>query len=163
MNDVVARKYQNLDPVRTARLQAAGFLTPPGAAPAPFGFGLLVQSTPAVGNDLHEHAEYLSLRMVALLRGREWHSKLNELLLSPLVIDPAIGAVEDYVRHGRKGRVDVGQNIPYASWMNASEAARRQLMIDNFRASFGKIHASHLQSADREAVLKALDHAANAR
>ena len=79
-----------------------------------------------------------------------------------MVIDPAIGAVDDYVRHGRKGRVDVGLNIPYTEWMESSPERRRNLMIDNFRASFGKIKVSHLQDDDREAVLKALNAAADA-
>jgi hypothetical protein len=152
-------KYGTPPPGAEERLRKAGFTDGPEDEPAPFGFGTLMQSTLEVGNDAAQLLDDIRDRIVQSLRGISWTSKLDGLLLSPKIIDPRIGEVEDFVARRRGGEVDVGKNIDYQAWQTADRAERLRLMAANIRESFETIREKYLSPADFEAVMNALDKA----
>ncbi len=78
-------------------------------------------------------------------------TKLNGIIFSPTIVDPAMGAIADRTTYRRSEPViAIGINIPHGDWIRSDRLGRVNLLEVALKKGIENIKSSKLSATDKE-------------
>jgi hypothetical protein len=135
-------------------LVKAGVSLGPDQSGARLRIGITARVTKDMGLEFGRLSIAFKNEMIRFLKNISIDSPIMELYIFPMMLNPKIATMPDYVRCKQKFRVaSVGLNLSYLEWVNLSHAEKVDLLAKNICDSIGKIGEQCLSHPDREKLL----------
>jgi hypothetical protein len=138
------------------KIRQAGLLTEGEQLNAPFRF--MIRPFTTAGTDYRKIASRFEHEAFQLVKLEKFGSVATNIIVFPKILDRSIAVEPDHIAYKKKERaVYVAVNIDHATWQNASDDQRIDLISDNIMESIIRIPQKYFTESDRKKLLGIVD------